>query len=287
MTARHLLRRLLGRAPAPHRVPVIMILAEARTGSNLLCDRLGHVPGHVSLFEVFNPDAVHGLRVLPGAHHALVPGAAPGSLGDDDPRLRAAMAADPPAAIAALADSAGQAGHMSLSYKVFPEQLGPRALRALVAARPALLVVLGRARIAAFASFRKAYAVGGWTDVDLSDVPVTATLPQLRHYWAGRDRRSRDLWVQAGRLGVPRLALDYDRDIDGDRAGDSADRILARAGLDLRMPADAPPTHLQRQRRPLADPFDAFSNGAALRAEVEAAGALDFALGSVVDDLPD
>lgn len=287
MTARTLLRRLLGRAPAPYRVPVIMILAEARTGSNLLCDRLGNVPGHVSLFEVFNPGAVHGLRALPEAHPALVPGTAPGSLGDDDPRLRAAMIADPPASIAALADAAGRAGHRSLSYKVFPQQLGPRALRALVAARPAILVVLRRARIAAFASFLKAKAVGGWTHVDLSDVPVTATLPQLRHHWAQRDRRTRDLWTQAGRLGVPRLALDYDRDIDAGRAGNSADRILVRAGLDLRMSVDAPPSRLQRQRRPLADPFDAFVNGAAFRAEVEAAGALEFALGSVVDELPD
>lgn len=289
MTGPGLLRHLFGRGRtrAADGVPTILILAEARTGSNLLCERLHAVPGHLGLFEIFNPVAAHGLKKFPEGRRALVPDAGPAAPDETDPRLRSALRADPPGAIATLARAARAAGWRALSYKVFPQQLPPRHLRSLVATEPAALVVLGRRRIDAYASFRKALAAQAWTGADTTDVPVTARLAEVRHYWADRDIQTRAVWNAARKRGLPRLALDYDRDIDGGRVAGNVDRIFAAAGLDLRLPADAPPTELVRQRRRPADPFDAFENGAEFRAEVEDNGALDFMLGSVVDDLTD
>lgn len=289
MTGPGILHHLLGRgrSRAADGVPTILILAEARTGSNLLCERLKAVPGHLGLFEIFNSVAAHGLSQFPEGRRALVPDAGPAAPDETDPRLRNALSADPPRAIATLSRAARAAGWRALSYKVFPEQLPPRRLRSLLATGPALLVVLGRRRIDAYASFQKALAARAWIGTDTTEVPVTAQLGAVQHYWANRDIQTRAVWNAARKRGLRRLALDYDRDIDGGRVAGSVDRIFAAAGLDLRLPADAPPTTLVRQRRPLADPFDAFENGKAFRREVEENGALDFMLGSVVDELTD
>ncbi|MBM3777293.1 MAG: hypothetical protein FJW23_03505 [Acidimicrobiia bacterium] len=202
-----------------------VIVAAARSGSNLLCTLLDSHPRVLCHHELYNPAGVfYALRLRGGAF----------TLGTLEERDR-----DPLGFLPRVWDA--DLGHSCVGFKMTRGQ-HPAVLDAVLGDPGVRTIVLRRAnRLKTYVSEQRAQATGVWEAYDHADVPkdrplVRVDVAALRQHIAEQELFYAGVDAALAQSGAPALAVTYERLFDPDEQA----RMLGFLGLrDTRVPLSA------------------------------------------------
>lgn len=170
-------------------LPLILICAAPRTGTNHLCKVLSHIPELKVHTEVFARDCAYSASMDDLAAFSEITGIRWPEIGFDrlvrSPIVTQALYDDPGATLEALARTAGPQ-HKALVVKLFGYHLPRETTADLLAAPDTLPIVIDRRAIDAYASRLKAQKLQRWINVDTSRLKVGGDARDFR-YWFDRN----------------------------------------------------------------------------------------------------
>ncbi len=258
----------------------MIIISSPRNGTNFYCECVRQIEGALGLFEIFNPSAVFGVREPPLLAHFAE------ALGHDidgarDKRLVAFFRQDPLQAVNLLRSYADAQGASLISYKVFPRQLPPEQLSALMARENVSVSFLTRRRLDVYVSYCKAQTHKSWANQDTTDLRVTVDADAFLEWSKANDAWFADRLADVTALGLPYRIWDYGQDVNVGKAALMQELALhlADLGTGAKLPDQIRKPGFIRQDK-AARPFDRVENGAELRAALHAAKQLRYALGT-------
>lgn len=262
----------------------VIIISSPRSGTNFFCECIGSLTGVTSYFEVFNPRGVMGAgdaRTLATLSAKLKKPV----LSAKDPGLLAYFADSPLDGLGLLRGHARGQGAQVLSYKIFPNQLSPEMLEAILRRPGALVVFIVRQRLQTFISYKKATTRDVWKNAETGDQLVEIDAAEFISWGRRIDRwyaEARDL-VEAH--GIDHAIWSYEDDIDAPKPQviDRIAAMLQERGLELESTDEARKVKFRKQDLPVG-PFKKISNGEALRAALRDHRAYNYALANPFED---
>lgn len=259
----------------------IVVISSPRTGTNFFCECLGDFPEVLGLFEIFNARGVMGSDSLNMLERLGEDLQIPTPERATDRHLVEAVRSEPFRALGVLGDIAHDRGCTGLSYKVFPRQLSVDNLASLIAGENRHVFLLVRRRLDVFISYEKARAKDVWKNESTKDLLPTVSVDDFLSWSEGVDQWYADMLHLARLHDKPYVIVDYDRDIDVPKS-ELMQRIaemLAKLGTRVTVPEEDLRARFRKQDR-AAEPFAKIDNGDEVRAALEEAGRLDYALSS-------
>lgn len=261
----------------------IVILASPRSGTNFFCECIGALPEVIGYYELFNPQGVFGLggRILPLVTDRF-------GLTDvenaKDPRLVKIFRKTPLEALDTLASVSREQGRSAMSYKIFPRQLPMETLGQILDSEQRHPLFLVRRRLDVYISLQKARQSGSWTRNSTVDVRPEIEIDDFLQWAAGTD----DWYAEAFKVAQDRtkriIVANYDSDVDVPKREliGRVHRALETYGINTTLGGTLKMVRFKRQdARGL--PFEKIANGDALRANLEEAGKLEYALGTPLE----
>ena len=258
----------------------VIIISTERSGTNFFCECLGEFAEAARFFEFFARDGVYGLASNPILHDRLSE-ALGYEVGQDDrnERLVTAIREEPIKHLKIFSRISRQAGKKFLSLKIFPGQIEPGKLRLGLTGPNKRVIFITRSRLDCYISFEKALMSDVWQNADTSDVRPEIDYgnfirwAMIQDEWYGKTER------KLREAGTPYQIYSYETDINcpKDALVERQYFTLRSFGLDVQLPVSVRPAIFTKQDT-ASDPFAKIKNGDALRAELEANDALEFAM---------
>lgn len=256
----------------------IITISIPRSGTNYFSDQIGSFPEIAGLMEIFNPRGVYGIAQHPNLmarYGDLITEKASESEG-----LVELFQKTPLRAVDTLSQEISENPDLKyLSYKIFPNQVREEALRIIHREHTLSAIVIVRARLEVFVSYKKAIQSDVWHNQDTSAVKVSITLEEFLE-WA----RQQDEWYETQektlrQMRIPFIILSYNADINvpPEVLREKLYFLLRSMNAQVSFPEGQAVSHFKRQDA-VGDVFDKIENGAELRAQLAETGQLGYAL---------
>jgi len=261
----------------------IVIFASPRSGTNFFCECLGALPEVAGYYELFNPQGVFGLggRILPIICEQL-------GLTDvadaKDPRLVKIFRNTPLDALDALATVSRAQDRSVMSYKIFPRQLSLETIGTILDNDQRHALFLVRRRLDVYISLQKARQSGSWTRNSTVDVLPEIEIDDFLEWSARTDEWYADTFKVARARSRKIIVASYDADVDVPKKEliEKLNRALSTFDIETTLGPSLKSVRFKRQDR-RGQPFEKIANGEALRASLQQAGKLKYALGSPLE----
>jgi hypothetical protein len=277
-------RRRWWGSPAKTDFNEIVILASPRSGSNFFCECIGALPEVAGFYELFNPNGVFGIgrRILPDICDRF-------GLTDvenaKDPRLIQIFRQDPLEALDALATSSRQQGKSAMSYKILPRQLPMDTIGRILDDDRRHPLFLVRRRLDVYISLQKARHSGSWTQGRSVYVRPELQVDDFLRWSAETDEWYAEAFKASQERAKRIIVANYESDVDVPKRKliKGLHRSLRTFGVRTTLDRGVKRARFKRQDRS-GDPLDKISNGVALRASLQEAGMLKYALGAPLEE---
>lgn len=263
----------------------IVIFASPRSGTNFFCECIGSLPEVAGFYELFNPGGAFGIgmRVLPALSERF-------ELSDvenaKDPRLIRKFRRTPLEALDTLAAVLQEEqGKAAMSYKIFPRQLTMDVMGQILDNERRHPLFLVRRRLDVYISRQKAQHSDSWVQSSTVDVRPELDVDDFLHWAAETDQWYADVFKVAQEREKKIIVAGYESDVDVPKR-ELMGRIhsaLETFGVSTTLGAGGRTARFKRQDR-RGHPFEKISNGDAVRAQLQEAGKLKYALASPLEE---